>query len=401
MATEGWLIDRLMELLPPYTEQWATTYLQILFQSFLFALGVPAAMYGLIVDTDIKRVTYSRVWARRYLLVTLVLYAAASVIVWFIHPERGMIPSIFKSIFAASTVTLLPIGVFSMGLWLNTQFKREKVVEHLAGRLLQRPENDSSINSDALRDLSYLGEHGRSGKEKDIVLKIIDGVAKRAQEMARRFDYKGYELDSLIRQLPVMLDNTGQPGNDENYLRTADLLKDIWRWLSTRGVTGDALATKAAIRQLALRSVKTMAEDTTFRYLDVAADCDSNIVFEMGLAAIKVGKYRVAAGALDKLEMMAGVAAGDHGPGLAHRAVKGNLLGIVACMAAEGSAGAMRAETTLRLNEELFSPSLRLAINDAFDYHYRAGRFDIADKVRQLSAEAEKMKTVDLDRNIP
>ena len=43
-------------MLPNYTEPWATTYLQVLFQSFLFALGVPTALYSLIIDNDIKRV---------------------------------------------------------------------------------------------------------------------------------------------------------------------------------------------------------------------------------------------------------------------------------------------------------------------------------------------------------
>ena len=81
------LLDLLTNWLPPYTEQWATTYLQVLFQSFLFALGVPTAIYSLIVDNDIKRVAQTRIKARRYFLATALLYVAAFIIVWFLHPE--------------------------------------------------------------------------------------------------------------------------------------------------------------------------------------------------------------------------------------------------------------------------------------------------------------------------
>lgn len=59
------ILQWLFDWLPPYTEEWATTYLQVLFESFLFALGVPTAIYSLIVDNDIKRVAQTRVKARR------------------------------------------------------------------------------------------------------------------------------------------------------------------------------------------------------------------------------------------------------------------------------------------------------------------------------------------------
>src|SRR6267378_2612864 len=81
------MLSSLADWLPPYTEQWATTYVQILFQMCLFALGVPTAIYSLIIDNDIKRVAQTRVKARRYFLVSALLYVAAFIIVWFLHPE--------------------------------------------------------------------------------------------------------------------------------------------------------------------------------------------------------------------------------------------------------------------------------------------------------------------------
>jgi hypothetical protein len=489
-----WLID----WLPPYTEQWATTYLQVLFEGFLFALGVPTAIYSLIIDNDIKRVAQTRVKARRYFVVTALLYVSVFIIVWFLHPEpnslqsnvltgqpgaelrappakqipgqspevasatpqaqvtavqppvqastrldapdeapaqpdaptqtvaqqtpqplatQGGTPqqtagqrtdtpkwsSVIKSIIAAATVTILPFVVLLTGLRLNGQFKREKVVARLADELLERLDADRSIDTTALKDLSYLGEHGKAGEEKDIVLDVINRLAENVQDKvkAHELKYNGYELESLIRHIPAMLDNTIQPGNSENYRHAVEVLANIWRWLGTRRISDDALSTREALTHLAVRSVERTDEDTSLAYLEIAADCDSHMVFDMGLLAIKIKKYPLAAAVLSKLEAMADDANPDNRSPNVHRETKANLLGMAACLAADGPSGARRTETGLHFNQELFSPSLRDALADAFDYHYYAGRFDISDTIQLLVSEASKMKTVDLDRHIP
>ncbi len=489
------ILPGLIDWLPPYTEQWATTYLQVLFEGFLFALGVPTAIYSLIVDNDIKRVAQTRVKARRYFVVTALLYVSVFIIVWFLHPEPGPsrpnmpaaqgravspappakqtpaqssesasatpqaaavqspaqeptrrdvpeeVPtqpdgppqaapgqttqpsatqgeapqqtadqqpeapkwsSIIKSIIAATTVTFLPFAVLITGLRLNGQFKREKVVERLANELLERLDADRSIDTVALRDLSYLGEHGKSGEEKEIVLDVIDRLAESVQEKvkAHELKYNGYELESLIRHIPAMLDNPIQPGNNENYRRAVEVLANIWRWLGTRRISDDALSTREALTHLAVRSVEKTDEDTALAYLEIAADCDSHMVFDMGLAAIKSKKYPLAAAALAKLESMMDNANPDsHSPHV-FRDIRANLLGIAAYLAADGPSGALRAETSLKLNQERLSPSLRHALFDAFEYHYDAGHFDTSDTIQLLVTEVSKMKTLDLDRHI-
>lgn len=457
------LLNWLNSLVPPYTEQWATTYLQVLFESFLFALGVPTAIYSLIVDNDIKRVAQTRVKARRYFIVTALLYVAVFVIVWFLHPEptppqccpppaevqaassrqeatstttplasqppvssperaaetppqrvqvsspaatpqagKPKPSSIAKSLFAASTVTFLPFAVLLTGLWLNSQFKRKKVVERLARELLKSLDAERNIDTVTLRDLSYLGEHGQAGEEKAIVLDVIDRLAETVQLEVKmhRLNYKGYELESLIRHIPAMLDNSSQPGNDENYRRAVEVLANIWRWLGTRNVSDDALSTREALTHLALRSIEKTTEETSLAYLEIAADCDCQMVFDMGLAAIKTKKYSLAVAALTKLEASASNAMENKfGPDGA-REIKANLLGITALLASEGPSGSLRAETSLSYNENLFAPSLRSALADAFAYHYEAGNFEIADKISFLVAETRRMNTVDLDRTI-
>lgn len=397
--TDG-LLHSLTSWLPAYNDQWATTYLQVLFESFLFALGVPTAMYSLIVDDDIKRVAQTRVKARRYFVVTTLLYVAAFIIVWFLHPEdlvaqAPRLSSIIKSVFAAFTVTVLPFVVLITGVTLNSQFKREKVVKHLADELLKSLDSQSSIDTIALKDLSYLGEHGRAGDEKEIVLDVIDNLSDKVQAKVKShsLSYHGYELESLIRNIPMMLNNTTRPGNDQNYLRAVEVLANIWRWLGMRKITSDAGATREALLLLGLRSVGTMTEETSLAYLEIAAECDSHMVFDMAQEAIRTGKYRLVGGALSKLEAMAGEAMND----AVCRETKANLLGIAAHLASEGPSGYRRAELTLQNNQELFKPSLRKALDDAFDYQYSEGRFDVADKVCLLLSKAPKMKNIGWD----
>ena len=305
-----------------------------------------------------------------------------------------------KSIFAAFTVTFLPFVVLITGVTLNSQFKREKVVQRLADELLKNLDAKSSIDTIALKDLSYLGEHGRAGDEKEMVLNVIDNLADKLQAKVRTegLAYNGYELESLIRHIPPMLDNSSRPGSDQNYLRAVEVLSNIWRWLSIRKGTSDAGATLQALKVLALRSVDSMTEETSLAYLEIAAECDSHIVFDMGEVAINARKYRLVVGALSKLESMASSAVTDNDLG---RETKANLLGIAAHLATDGPSGARRAEKALHYNQELFKPSLREALVDAFDYQYSAGRFDIADKINLLITEAAKMKTVELDRPAP
>lgn len=424
-----------MDWLPPYTEQWATAYLQILFQGFLFALGVPTAIYSLIVDNDIKRVAQTRVKARNYFLATSLLYAALFVIVWFLHPEKSQTspatgsqtstqqqsvtptppastqpqtspapqaaaqsqaspkqaqPSpnaqatgsrkllMFSSIFAAATVTFLPVGVLASGLLLINEFKREKVVKRLADELLKTLDAKRSIDTVALADLSYLGEHGRAGAEKEMVLNVIDGLVKTVQKEVRDHEliYNGYELESLIRHIPLMLDNRAQPGDDENYRRAGELLTDIWRWVSVPKVTDDALSTREALRRLALQSVRLTTEDTVLGYLEIAADCDSQMVFDIGVASLEEKKYTLAVAALTKLEAMAETSMRNQSPEAGH--AMANAVGMAAHLAASAQSGAIRARMTL---QDLDVNSRNQALNDAFNYHYGANRFDIADEI--------------------
>jgi hypothetical protein len=386
--------------LPPFTQEWATTYLQVLFESFLFALGVPAAIYNLI-DSDIRYLAETRNRARRYFLGTGLLYVVVLAIVWFIPPDPESqsrvstlpeLSSIVKSLMAIAVVTVLPFGVLVMGLWLNRQFEREKVVARLGNVLLKTFEVSGHLDSIALKDLTYLGEHSKAGNEKGVVLDVIDQIVSRVLEKAT---YGGFELEILIRHIPTILNNTAESGNEENYQRALEVLSRIWRRLYIRRITDDSFSTRETIRHLALHSVEKMSEATTLAYLEIAADCDSHLVFDIGLASFKANKYLLATAALAKLEQMTSNALSSTLEPEAQRETRANLLGMTAHFAASGPSSFHRAKTSIQYNEELFIPPLLAALADAVDYQYMAGRFETADKLQLLIAEASKMELPD------
>ena len=416
---------------PPFTEQWATTYVQVLFEAFLFALGVPTAIYSLIVDDDIKRVGRTRVKLWGYFAFAALLFVAVSGFVW--GPLRESVPSAgtpapqpeaaaaaaaandakpkhvsaadlllrSRSVLAASAVTVLPAFVLIAGLWLNRQFKRRLVVRRLARRLARSFRKRGHFDERILNDLSYLGEHGRAGDEKKLVLDEIDSLARDVQgnKWSLRQQYNGSELEELIRNIQRMLDNELKPGNDDNYRHAVEVLARVWRRLQSRtALPADATSTHETLKHLGLLAVRAKTEQTALAYLEEAAACDSDIVFEMGLSAFGDGKYFLGVAALTKLEGMASdTTLRNHTRDTAADIVS-NMLGLVAHFAGEGSAAAFRrAETSLAVNQELFAPTLREAIAAAVEYQYGAGRYETADKLLLLDASAAKMVSVKLD----
>jgi hypothetical protein len=422
---------------PPLSDAWATAYLQVLFQGFLFALGVPTAIYSLIIDNDIKRVGQTRVRAGVYFLATAFLYLGVMIFVWF-HPrspaapraatpdERAAasttqgatetangastevaVPRNFVSILAPVSVTFLPFVVLSTGLWLNRQFKRRKVVERLANVLADTFDNDGYLDDTALDDLTYLGEHGLPGDEKKLVLDVIDQLAGRVQ--ANLAQYKGIELEKLIRNVERMVDNKEKPGNEENYQQAAAFLANVWARLRPslpRKLPTDATSTLETLKHLALLTAKKMSDQTALIYLEESAACDSDIVFQIGLEALEERRYFIATAALVKLEGLASDV--SEGKPVYSRDGKplewietpteivSNLLGLIAHFARAGESTRRRAETSLAVSFEYFTPSLYDALDEAFEYHYNSGRYATSDSIAELKTKTAR----DFDQEI-
>ncbi|HEX8128137.1 MAG TPA: hypothetical protein VF527_03480 [Pyrinomonadaceae bacterium] len=457
--------------LPVLSEQWATTYLQILFGLMVFALGIPALAFELIVQEDVRHVVQRRWHLKMWLALVFMLFISSILFVWLLHPlqdgrnstphveepaasaaqpqvpsgeaspqakvvadkagggttdsgavkeeagaggqagtgdtparddgkakvtaPRGMDDWAWKmSVAAAVLLTLVPTLTFVGGWVLFDRCRRVKVIESVATALKHSYESQKSLNENDLEDLIYLGTHGKAGRQKNMVLKVIDETAARVQ--AGKADYNGSGLEDLILGIAATLGYESQRGNDENFAHAAAILRNIWFQISTNDYTysSDATATLDTLKELGIFAVRHRSVPTALIYIEDAAACDSDILFEMGVAALQSQNFFVASAVLVKLESLASqiLKAHDDSQGDAPQVqardslleVKANLVGLLAHFALGGVSARRRALLSFKANQEYFMPSRAVAFEEAFEYHYNMARFETADKVFAL-----------------
>jgi len=241
------------------------------------------------------------------------------------------------------------------------------------------------LSQELITDLTYLGEHGQPGDEKNLVLKVFMDVATAVQQDKR---YTGRELEEVIRSLGTLLHGKAQTGNDENYKRAADLLKNIWSKVPSEISSYDAMLAASMLKQLGFKVVEEKSEEIAFIYIKNAAAWDSSAVFELGLRALEVKRIRIAIEALNKLEALA-----EHGGVLRPTETLDNLLGLLAHFIAYSPSALMRAEVFLSRTRDYFQPTLKDCINVAVYHHYIAGNFATADAlVEMLEYDFGKIK---------
>lgn len=286
---------------------------------------------------------------------------------------------------------------------------------------VEGPAAARSLDAGMLHDLIYLGQHGKAGKEKMLVLDALDRIAEQMQKPPR---YQGDELGDLIRGLVLVVRNSEQPGKDDDYARVIEIIKVLRERLSNaRKLTSlDAGLTGEALEALGVTAVKTMSVQTASKYLEEASvSNNSRAVFDMGLAALDHKRFQTATSALNKLAVLARDSvtqaeaaarradederkAAEAGPKekeerrrvagesrqaseesrrQANNAVS-DLLGMIAQFKAAGTSARKCADMYLALNSDSFYPSLAARLAEAFTHHYESNNFDTADKVAEL-----------------
>lgn len=431
-------MNQVSDWLPMLSEQWATTYLQILFGLMVFALGIPALAFELIVQEDVRHVVQRRWHLKMWLALVFMLFLSSILFVWLLHPlqdNKNSTPAASSppaaaanaaaappehptgdaahndeaanaaharekdwawkmSVAAAVLLTLVPTLTFVGGWVLFDRCRRVKVVESVAKSLRQSYEKRKVLDATDLEDLIYLGTHGKAGRQKNLVLEVIDETAQRVQ--VGEVYYNGSELEDLIRGIAAMLRYENQRGNDDNFTRAAAILKKIWSQISMNeySYSSDATATLDTLKELGIFAVKHRSSPTALIYIEDAAACDSDILFEMGVVALQAHHFFIASAVLVKLESAAShmLEESDDSDGGALRVkaldspleVRSNLIGLLAHFTVAGVSARRRALLSFRTNPEYFTPSRAAAFEEAFEYHYNMARFETSDKVFAL-----------------
>ena len=312
------------------------------------------------------------------------------------------------SLAASVIVTVVPILAIVFGLLQVSAFRRTKLVKELedelmdsisahrsrlkrlVNRMFWKKRNPHLLRDESLHDLIYLGEHGKPGNDKKLVLDALSRVAEKAQASP---DYKDGELEALIKGLKTIVINNTKPGEDGDFILVAKVLKDIREKLSARPNPiqhNDALSARTVFDGLCVEAVKHRAKATSKELLKDASSGDVDMVFEVGLAALNAKQFDIATEALTKLEVLAdeqGLKCGDE---------TANLLGLLAqFIASQSDSTSRRAGAYLRESQTSFIPSLEECVKAARKHHYGASNYDTADSLDKLLKLMEDRRWLD------
>jgi hypothetical protein len=410
---------------PPLSEQWATTYLQILTTSFVFALGVvPTLAASLVIPEDLRHVSH-QLRFKRWIISIVIVFIFSLLLIW-----AG--PSLLKdsavaerygvalSYAALVIVAVTPILAAVLGPIIFYGFRRRRIIPRLENTLKKFYKKTGYLESNTLDDMIYLGEQGNAGAEKAMV---INSLGCLAEYVLKSRSYKDNALENLIRGFEVIITNTEHLGNDSNFEHAAAQLKNIWLQLTAQGHNNpkDAAAVYMTFEKLAISSVGKSSESVVLIFLEQAAFYGSDIIFAMGVSALSSQRYLAATMALNKLEALA-----DEGKSELQKAqsrlnqvrrgiqtdsgkkdkalqreeselkrfveerensyqeVSANLLGVLSHFTVGGPSTQRRAKISLEHNKELFLPDLKTCIERSFSYHYSKSAYKTSDILAQF-----------------
>ena len=366
---------------PQLTETWGATYFHVLIILLVFAFGIPALIFQLIVPEEVRRIIHRHRSMRGWFITTIVSLLGLFILffIWFVHPCYGDPVSQIKSLLGGAFVTTAL--VLTILLWWNVlrRFIREKVISDLEENLKERFRKNGVLPVDCLIDLIYLGERGESGYEKGLVLNALDRLAKNVQSSNR---YRGYELEHILRNIDRILLNKEKFGSEENFQSAVCKLGDM-SYRGQRANLPSDLDANLALRSLGRLGVATveLRYETTAQMILQTTDSKDEVLFQIGISAINGKRFLIATAALNKLEALTGRVL----PITPERSV--NLLGLIAHFWVAGESTRRRAESFLVLNRSNFSPSLNKCVRDAIEYHYTIAQFETADKLIAIQNE--------------
>ena len=414
---------------PALDKEWATTYLQILTTSFVFALGVvPTLAASIIVPEDLRHVAH-QLRFKRWVFAVVAVFIVSLLLIWAAPSllldettAAGYGPALSYS--ALVIVMSTPILAASLGPLIFYGFRRSRIVPRLEKELTKFFDRKGYLDGGMLGDLIYLGEQGRPGAEKESILNTLERLARHVLDSSA---YRDHVLEDLIRSLETVVAGKGHPGDDRNFQRAAEILKTLWHPLNApdRENPKDAASVYITFQRLAVASPMTDSDSIVLVFLESAASYSSDIIFAMGVSALTSAKYFAATMALNKLEALADESQktlrnarselsqflqrgrqDSRGEDKARRRegailrrsleereaacqeISANLLGLISHFAVGGPSTEKRAKLSLDQHRETFLPNFETSVVKAFEYHFNNNAYKTSDLLAQFTLQS-------------
>jgi len=143
---------------PQFTEAWGTTYLQIIITLLIFAFGIPALSFQLIVPEEIRNILFRHIKINKRLIFTIVfilwsiviLFLFTLVFIWYLHPSPGSILPPWKHLTAGSLITIALIFTILCWLFSLWKFSRKRVINDLERNLWKEFSKSGTLSEEII-----------------------------------------------------------------------------------------------------------------------------------------------------------------------------------------------------------------------------------------------------------
>ncbi|MCX6258571.1 MAG: hypothetical protein NTW49_11845 [Bacteroidia bacterium] len=278
---------------PQLSETWAGAYIQILVAVLIFFVGLPLLITQLSMPEDIRRI-YFRYQKKWIILIIIITIISAILLIWYVHPCPGIISSFEKSIIISVLVTII-LSSFLYIYWKLYNQNRLTLINNIFINCLV----NGGLNQ-AFKDLAYLGECGKQGDEKYLVVKKISDITK---IIIKKQIYHYHMFDHIIDAVRKTVINRFQSGNEDNFRSVLYLLNEIHEYyiLNLPESQYDKRSVDKVIGELCIKCLNLGFIETAILYQQVMKE-DTNELLKIGITAIQLKKYNLAVACLNDIE---------------------------------------------------------------------------------------------------
>jgi hypothetical protein len=390
------------------TDTWAGIYLQVTSTILVFGLGIPAVIMQVIVPEDLRRIIHKR---RHYFKkgVYLILVATFSSLffIWVLRPYsdnksglmflvslgnnkciQGIIKVCAENQLLISNILMTLTISSALIFWrLQAAYRRDRVLNYLKKECTKRINKKGIPDEEALLDISYLGEKGESGSEKELALEVLSQLVKKVliQE-----SYTGAGLKLIIKAINSTIQDNG---DITDFQKGISILKKIIEELQIRGhvFSPDMETALNTIQTIGIVTLKKNYIQSALSILDAVTptvqkneDTPLSVIrflFEFGKEAVEENKMDIAVAILSRFE---GLVISEQ---LIANEKTANYLGLLAHFWEANSSARERARVSLA--EIHFETTLKECIEESKKHHKVRARFDTVEKLDSMSLERE------------
>lgn len=371
------------------TETLAAAYFQAMIMILIFLLGVPAFLLQIIAPTvDLHRLVQRRFKISIQAYVVLLLAIGITIFFsWSMHPSRDGLagPTLLFANGLMSCVILLAGGAWA---YYFHRFTRTGVILRIKRAISKSHQRQGIAHEEAERNLGFLGETSRAGREKQQILAVFRDLCL---EIIEHKKYDGTRLLLLVEGVKRTLLTPGHFGSERNFRDGARLLQETRTLIREHRSHDLSLASDLRWIDETIAALAITAASEGFKVChELLAQLKSEKLLEVGVIAWRTGEVTIYTNAVGKLRskyLDARTYEEDsREPEEDSREVAISLLALLAHIALGGSAAKRWSEERLALlRDGLGDAEFQREIKRSCEERFCVGDFESADALTALS----------------